>query len=403
MYKNFVRGFFIFIILIWMFVLSFAFIYEKRLSVQTMYSDIDFETIEQTTSNLPQGIKITKPGVKGKRFTVNEYIPVINKSLNLRSYTNEVASDSEIIYTGNGIEADLKSDLNSEFGSKVDSKSENELYQNLKSLSITFFSESKESSDTNFLNVGKLEFLMDNCKFYNSVDVKIDKTNLVLTLGEIAESSLCAKYNVPESPVQIDCTNCDLAPVDKNNSLSAYYIPNVVPVDFIAGGFNIKETVYEPLRQMYIAAQNDGINFKLTSSYRSYSVQKETFDGWVAYEMSFGRSYDQAVSIASTYSALPGHSEHQLGTTADINSGKCDAFTQSCPDNDYVWAWLRNNAHKFGFVMSYQKGKENLTGYVFEPWHYRWIGVELATLYKERYESISYTTEFLRNVGNYSL
>lgn len=401
MRKSALRIVFVTIAAVWMFLLGIMFIYSKKLSVKTSFNVLDFQTENRQIDTIPNGIQITKPGVKGSSFESVEYVSLAGKHFSLRSKLNIVPAENEIVYMGNGDDQNLKDSLINEFNEMVSEQNDEE-FKNLKNPSVMFSDKASDSKNEDYLIVGSLEFLMGNCNFYNSTDIRIDPDSQKLSVGEIAKKNLCVEYQPPATPKLIECgSNCDLAPVDKNNSLSPNYIPSVVTVDFIPGGFQIKDSVYPYLREMFIAAQNDGVKFKLTSTYRSYDMQKGTFDGWVQYEMALGRSYEAAVAEASTYSALPGHSEHQLGTTADINSGECSPFVAACPDNDRVWQWLANNAHKFGFVMSYQPYKEHLTGYVYEPWHYRWIGVELATLYKEKYEGISYSTEFLRNVSKF--
>ena len=75
------------------------------------------------------------------------------------------------------------------------------------------------------------------------------------------------------------------------------------------------------------------------------------------------------------YSAKPGHSEHQLGLAVDLNLANSKAHFEDSKE----YAWLKANSYKFGFIERYPKGKEFITGYGFEPWHYRYLGVELAT------------------------
>ena len=116
--------------------------------------------------------------------------------------------------------------------------------------------------------------------------------------------------------------------------------------------------------KMQSDAANEGINLKIISGYRSYSNQQGTYQYWVS---QYGRSK------ADTVSARPGHSEHQSGLAADIN------------DLGQGWAnttegkWLNNNCYKYGFIIRYPKGKEGITGYIFEPWHIRYVGNDLAS------------------------
>ena len=139
----------------------------------------------------------------------------------------------------------------------------------------------------------------------------------------------------------------------------------------IAGSGRVREIIIDDLKAMAQAARDAGKGIAVRSAYRSYSEQKSVFAGWVAKS-----GYQQALK----YSARPGHSEHQLGTTIDFRS----ASSQAAPWDYDDWAtsrpgkWMKNNAWKYGFVMSYPKGKFSKTCYGYEPWHYRYVGRTLA-------------------------
>jgi D-alanyl-D-alanine carboxypeptidase len=139
----------------------------------------------------------------------------------------------------------------------------------------------------------------------------------------------------------------------------------------IGGSGSVRALVIDDLRAMAAAARAAGKPIAVRSAYRSYAQQKAVFDSWVA---AHGLDY------ALRYSARPGHSEHQLGTAIDFRSASSMA-----PGWRYVdWGrtgpgrWMRRNAWKFGFVMSYPKGTSAETCYGYEPWHYRYVGRPLA-------------------------
>lgn len=139
----------------------------------------------------------------------------------------------------------------------------------------------------------------------------------------------------------------------------------------ISGSGKVRRLMIDDLRAMARAARNAGKAIAVRSAYRSYSEQVSVFNGWVAQS-----GYQQALK----YSARPGHSEHQLGTTIDFRS----ASSQAAPWDYNDWAtsgpgrWMKNNAWKFGFVMSYPKGKFSKVCYGYEPWHYRYVGRAMA-------------------------
>jgi zinc D-Ala-D-Ala carboxypeptidase len=149
---------------------------------------------------------------------------------------------------------------------------------------------------------------------------------------------------------------------------STYAPTDLVPVtnSGIAGRGYVRKLLMTDLRAMDLAARAAGIRLRVVSAYRSYTQQKATFNYWVQTS-----GWDQAIR----YSARPGHSEHQLGTSVDFSFvGGNDPWTYADFGATRAGAWLRNNAWKYGFVMSYPKGKEAYTGYGYEPWHFRYFG-----------------------------
>lgn len=152
-----------------------------------------------------------------------------------------------------------------------------------------------------------------------------------------------------------------------------YVPPDLVSVAKanIAGSGKVRRIIIADLKAMAAAARKAGRGIAVRSAYRSYTDQIATFNGWVA------RSGRKAALKAS---ARPGHSEHQLGTTIDFRS----ASTQKAPWDYSDWAtskpgaWMQANAWKYGFIMSYPKGKMSTTCYQYEPWHYRYVGRKLA-------------------------
>jgi D-alanyl-D-alanine carboxypeptidase len=124
------------------------------------------------------------------------------------------------------------------------------------------------------------------------------------------------------------------------------------------------------LEALATAAQNDGLTMMLVSGYRSHNSQKTIYDSEV-------RGFGQAV--ADQESARPGHSEHQTGWAADLVGDSGDCEIEACFAETPEGQWLAANAYKYGFVIRYAKDKTDITGYVYEPWHIRYVGVDLAT------------------------
>lgn len=134
---------------------------------------------------------------------------------------------------------------------------------------------------------------------------------------------------------------------------------------------------------MFRAAREEaGYDLFVASGFRSFATQEATFNGHVNREVASGRPYDEAVLEASTYSAQPGHSEHQLGTTADLTFRKPDGTIfpglEETMVNYAAMRWVHENSHRFGIVLTYDADKVATTQYVYEPWHHRFVGVEAA-------------------------
>jgi D-alanyl-D-alanine carboxypeptidase len=144
----------------------------------------------------------------------------------------------------------------------------------------------------------------------------------------------------------------------------------------------ISSTVQPAVKEMFAAAKNEGVTLVFGSGYRSAALQRQFYDSYKA------KDGQQA---ADTYSARPGHSEHQSGLAFDLTSKSGTCHLQICWEDTPEGKWVAANAYKHGFTLRYQKGKENITGYQYEPWHFRYVGKELAT---ELYNSSQTLEEF---------
>lgn len=126
---------------------------------------------------------------------------------------------------------------------------------------------------------------------------------------------------------------------------------------------------YNKYVEMYDAAAKEGVYLKIVSSYRTEDYQRNLYNSYLR---------NNGFAYAEKYSARPGYSEHQTGLAVDINS----LYTSFELSNEY--RWLKAHAHEYGFIERYQKGKEHITGYAYEPWHYRYVGTDAAkTIYEQ--------------------
>lgn len=138
----------------------------------------------------------------------------------------------------------------------------------------------------------------------------------------------------------------------------------------IAGRGYVRRFVLTDLRALDRAARAAGIRLRVVSAYRSYATQRSVFWSWVQRS-----GWTKAIQ----YSARPGHSEHQLGTTIDFSFvNGLDPWYYSDFATTRAGAWLKYNAWRYGFILSYPKGASRLVCYGYEPWHYRYVGRTLA-------------------------
>ncbi len=177
--------------------------------------------------------------------------------------------------------------------------------------------------------------------------------------------------------------------VNKFYYLSNDFVPdNLVNVTGIYARDNaqLNSTAYENFIKMADDARKEGLTLKITTGYRSYNFQATLYNNYVKID---------GVKEADTYSARPGYSEHQLGYSADLTNDKNVSFSEFEYTDEYNW--LKNNCYKYGFIMRYPKDKEYLTGYIFEAWHYRYVGVDIATyIYENNITYEEYYEFFLR-------
>lgn len=153
--------------------------------------------------------------------------------------------------------------------------------------------------------------------------------------------------------------------VNKYHGLSETYVPEL---EKLGGRYGVGSMVPEAaaaFRAMADAAKQDGISLRSVSAYRSYQTQQGLYQHYVSID---------GKANAERYSARPGYSEHQTGLALDINTASISAHFE----NTAEYAWLLANCARFGFLLRYPKEKESITGYRYEPWHYRYVGQDIA-------------------------
>ena len=212
-------------------------------------------------------------------------------------------------------------------------------------ISITYFKESNLERYINYYQKEKLDIEtiltyvnigIDNDYYTNVIDIE-DENNIEVLVNKYHKLSK------------------DYEPDDLETVTSKY------------GNGKLKKEAKIAFEEMCEAAKKENITIYSGSAYRSYTYQLNLYNRYAA--------QDGDSTITDTYSARAGYSEHQTGLAIDIMNAKWDYIDET----DKEFTWLINNSYKYGYILRYPKDKEKITGYMYEPWHYRYVGVELST------------------------
>lgn len=187
--------------------------------------------------------------------------------------------------------------------------------------------------------------------------------------------------------------------VNKENTLPSNYIPNkLIILDNNENNFHnyedpnlkpmVREDIIPDLFEMFKDAKESGYSLIVDSGYRSYDYQLNVLKANIE---------KNGEEMAYKYVALPGTSEHQTGLCFDVAYMYDGVYSDKTKEDDEEIKWLINNSYKYGFILRYPKGKEEITGYSYEPWHYRYVGKELAQILHENNETLE--EYYLRSKG----
>lgn len=195
---------------------------------------------------------------------------------------------------------------------------------------------------------------------------------------EIIEENLLegTTYIDEDGNVMIKNTDDILVLVNKNRNLPSDYkpedlvIPNVrFPFEETVEKKYMREEAAKALEELFNQADEEGIYLFAISGYRSYNTQKYLFDT---------RAERDGFEAANKLTAYPGQSEHQTGLAMDVSSQSMGFTLDQSFGQAVEGEWLKDNAHKFGFIIRYSKDSVDITGYSYEPWHIRYVGKEVA-------------------------
>ena len=182
--------------------------------------------------------------------------------------------------------------------------------------------------------------------------------------GQVVTPKSCAISGAHGNPSAIDVV------INKKRCFNPI---DFIPSDLVSyGGYFLSQKILPDLTTMFNASVAAGVPLNLTSSYRSYANQVETYNNWVA--------VNGSTAAADTVSARPGYSEHQTGFAVDLSAGSCSL---ECFKGTAQYTWMKTYGANYGFIERYPEGFDAITGYSPEAWHWRYVGKETALNMKQ--------------------
>jgi D-alanyl-D-alanine carboxypeptidase len=192
-------------------------------------------------------------------------------------------------------------------------------------------------------------------------------------------------YDISQAPQQDENIRAYWAYflINDENPLPAGYTPELEVIDFTnSREFYLDARAAPAAVQMLTAAEDDGVKLRVVSAFRSQQRQLENFNNYVERLIrEHGINEEEAIILTASQIARPGASEHNAGLAVDILSA--DWFLYNNDVNEEFertpeFRWLAENSWKYGFILRYPRGKEEVTGFIYEPWHFRYVGVDIA-------------------------
>lgn len=191
------------------------------------------------------------------------------------------------------------------------------------------------------------------------------------TSSKITSSGETASAYLPNGDWRLIIAN-------KQHSLPKSY---KIDVSYVVGNYRLDSRIVNAYKEMISAAKNDGISLVLISGFRTYEGQEKLFNNKVNYYLNQGYNREKAKELAAQYVAPPGTSEHLTGLAVDLISPDWYSYNSDLNSNfekTKQFKWLYENCADYGFVLRYPKDKVSITGYSYEPWHYRYVGKKAA-------------------------
>lgn len=208
----------------------------------------------------------------------------------------------------------------------------------------------------------------------------MEKVIYILILIILENNNFYENINTIYSPTSYEVV------VNKNNKLNRDYVPDdleLIDLEYACSGKYLRHVAKLAFEKMAKQAKLEGYNIVAVSTYRTYDYQEKLYNNYVK---------EKGFYYADMCSARAGHSEHQTGLSVDVADTTLD-YDNFESTKEFIW--MKNNAYKYGFILRYPKAKFHITGFKYEPWHYRYVGKSVAKyIYEnditlEEYESIN--------------
>lgn len=303
------------------------------------------------------------------------YSKTLEEAINQNSFSKEYFLEYlDIKYID---DKDFISNINKLLNLGYSSKDINAIYEKIPN-SVSIISTSKYNKD--IINIMNLSyFRIDNLKRY--LDYDIMEVKSIYDISNIKKdfnyedvvtyvnANLDKEYYSSDNLISNeDASKIDVL-VNKYHKLDENYEPSdltIIDSKYASGTQKLRKEAQIKFEEMASDMAKENLKIYAGSTYRSYTYQKGLYDRYVKKD---------GFAAAETYSARSGYSEHQLGLAVDIVNGKWDYLSE----NDKEYDYLVKNSYKYGFILRYPRGSEYITGYMFEDWHFRYLGIELAT------------------------
>ena len=224
-----------------------------------------------------------------------------------------------------------------------------------------------------------------------SLETSVNVEELYTTTNK-EEANIKEEENRKEKDIDSTTSDWELLLVNKNHKVPERY---VVELEEVEDGHQVDKRIVEFLKQMLADARKEGLSPLICSSYRTNDKQQKLYNNKVREYERWGCSSEEAEELASYWVAIPGTGEHETGLAVDIVSMDYQILDEKQEQTD-VQKWLIENSYKYGFALRYPTDKKDITMINYEPWHYRYVGIDNATYMKEHDMCLEEYMEYLK-------